>query len=1526
MGMNSMRKGGAMRCKYFIIILMCIILRLLVISPTRGWSESLDIRVFGGNNDAEERLSDGDMSRGSSDLELVRDPSRGNQLVGIRFRNVAVPQGSVITNAYIEFETDERDSEATNLLIKGEAADDTDRFENPDRNISRRPTTSASVSWNNVPAWNTVNEKHQTPNLSSVVQEIVDRLGWTSGNSMVFIISGSGRRTAKSYNGDWDAAPLLHLEYQTDTTDIRVSRSSDDAEEDESDGGMTLNSDDLDMIRDWDGTEYSLGLRFQNVDVPRGAIVTNAYIEFETADTWSGRQTDPTDLTITGEAHDNAPTFTNTQEDITLRSGTHSAVSWNNIPEWNTEHERHHTPDLSAIAQEIVGRSGWSNGNAMVFIIKGSGCRIAKSYDEGASVAPLFHIEYTEESFPYISVDKNILGAVCTEGSNPPDDSFIITNSGSDILSFTISDDADWLSCSPETGDLSPGESVTISVGFSAASMDAGTHEATITVADTDAYNSPLEIDVSLTVSSLPVSSACGHIPVYAENLVYPAILVLLDLSGSMGNLMSISDPGENPRTPDLKSIVQEIVDRSGWASGNAMVFIITGSGQRTAESYDGSSGKAPLLHIAYTYSGTYEIDIRVSQRSDDAEEESDGDVSVRGNDLDLIRDRGTDQTVGIRFQDVSIPKGAIITNAYIEFVVSQGQSEATSLTIRGEDLDNPPTFARRDRNITNRTTTDASVSWNNIPEWQIPTRQSRIDIARSVISELVKDKSIAWGFGTWRSRDTAGYTSSIDYTKIHVGCKPNDPNHQAKLQESIISDTTVGGSTPFGPSINAAKKYFLGEKKDNEGSGEYYVDISCQPKFLIDLTDGIGNVDSTDTIIRGNTGALCDEGVTPIAVGFGIDDATQIQIMARVSNERGHASTDLYALHNEVDGIGQPFLAYSKDALMEALSTITERIKGQIFHGAAPVPTTSSDHGDIVIVAEFDATDWSGDLVASRFNPSTKEWDIPVWRASEAMPMIRNLFTIDPSDPNSVIPYTDGILSNDNWICKDIGDIINSTPIIVGSPPFYYDFDGYERWKKGIAREPLIYVGANDGSLHVFNFSDGVEQWAFFPKSSHEKLDKADDPLYDLCGNDYCHQYFVDGSPQVGDIYTGTSWMTILVCGLREGGESYFALDITHGKHFRETNGARFLWEFTDAELGQTWADPCIERIRYGSEATWGVFFGSGYSSSDQANKEGYLYGIEAHNKAPLWRDGTDDINRIKISGSTLKDDALSSPVAADLDGDYIGDRIFTGNLYGTMYRIKDIGKGETPMISKLFDFENTSHINPIRAKATYAYGVEYGHIWVYFGSGRFETQMDKTSMDQQYFFGLKETPGGTHTYKLDELVRLNVRTIEYTDPNTYEIQPVKVIEGVNPSNASWAVLLDNSSPGMVGSERVIEQPLVVAGIVYFTTFTPDQDLCAGSGDTWIYALEYDTGRPPITPVFDLNDDGLFDDRDKVIDSLGVVYNVAAIQVGSGQGSAPILHKETLFVGTTNEDVTALNVNLPKSKARITSWRDNTL
>jgi hypothetical protein len=63
----------------------------------------------------------------------------------------------------------------------------------------------------------------------------------------------------------------------------------------------------------------------------------------------------------------------------------------------------------------------------------------------------------------------------------------------------------------------------------------------------------------------------------------------------------TVGEAGPDPEIPDIASVIQEIVGRSGWSSGNSSVVIITGAGKRVAEAYDGVPAASPLLHVEYT-------------------------------------------------------------------------------------------------------------------------------------------------------------------------------------------------------------------------------------------------------------------------------------------------------------------------------------------------------------------------------------------------------------------------------------------------------------------------------------------------------------------------------------------------------------------------------------------------------------------------------------------------------------------------------------------------------------------------------------------------------------------------------------------------------------------------------------------------------------------------------------------------------------------------------------------------------------
>lgn len=181
-------------------------------------SSILEKRVAASADDAEERSATGAMTLTSSDLELAVDSGSAlTDYVGMRFTNITVPPGSTIERAYVQFTVDEATSAAASLTVRAHDTDDASQFTTSSGNITNRALTTASASWSPL-AWSVVGEAvvaQRTPDISAVIQEVIDRPGWASGNDLAIIINGTGTRTAESYNGSPSAAPLLRIEYNS---------------------------------------------------------------------------------------------------------------------------------------------------------------------------------------------------------------------------------------------------------------------------------------------------------------------------------------------------------------------------------------------------------------------------------------------------------------------------------------------------------------------------------------------------------------------------------------------------------------------------------------------------------------------------------------------------------------------------------------------------------------------------------------------------------------------------------------------------------------------------------------------------------------------------------------------------------------------------------------------------------------------------------------------------------------------------------------------------------------------------------------------------------------------------------------------------------------------------------------------------------------------------------------------------------------------------------------------------------------
>ncbi|OPX18342.1 hypothetical protein BXT86_01685 [candidate division WOR-3 bacterium 4484_100] len=475
----------------------------------------------------------------------------------------------------------------------------------------------------------------------------------------------------------------------------------------------------------------------------------------------------------------------------------------------------------------------------------------------------------------------------------------------------------------------------------------------------------------------------------------------------------------------------------------------------------------------------------------------------------------------------------------------------------------------------------------------------------------------------------------------------------------------------------------------------------------------------------------------------------------------------------------------------------------------------------------------------------------------------------------DTVIQYVRGIdfpglrertADGDVW---KLGDIINSSAVVSQRPMERYDFiygdetykDYYDLYQQ---RRQVVFVGANDGMLHCFNagvpekietdpmtpmrynpggFALGSELWAYIPYNLLPHLKWLKEPVY-------CHVYYVDLKSYVTDAQIFNDdplhphgWGTILIGGMRLGGmeitnevdtcnSAYFAIDVT------DPLNPVPLWEFTDPELDLTFCYSTVAKV----DSFWYLLFGSGpVTCSGESNQNARVYVLDLETGSLLKKWTLGDAKSF-----------ITNIFAADWGMDYTVDRIYFGDCYpdntlpgdwgGKIYRIltNDDPDPNNWTLSMVFDMER-----PITGEGSIATD-DFNHLWLYYGSGRFFSDVDEADMTKQRYIGIREdTVHATKVSGLYNVTNVWVDTNQVVHIPGDTISFAALIDTIN-SIAGWWREFDD--PG----ERTITPTLVFGGAVLFTTFVPTGDICSYGGEGNLWALFYRTGTAYIEPFLE--------------------------------------------------------------------------
>lgn len=472
------------------------------------------------------------------------------------------------------------------------------------------------------------------------------------------------------------------------------------------------------------------------------------------------------------------------------------------------------------------------------------------------------------------------------------------------------------------------------------------------------------------------------------------------------------------------------------------------------------------------------------------------------------------------------------------------------------------------------------------------------------------------------------------------------------------------------------------------------------------------------------------------------------------------------------------------------------------------------------------------------------------------------------------------------------LGDIIDSGPVYVGTSDALYTDSSYNSYISSTkTRTPMLYIGSNDGMLHAFNANTGNELFAFIPNGVFSNLLNLTSTAYNSS-----HLFFVDGSPQAGDVqYSDGTWHTLLVGGENAGGKTVFALDITTPQNLTTETllSQSVLWEFSDADMGYSFSKPTIARVN-ATASPFAVFFGNGYNS---ANNKAILYAVNPKTGAQLAK--IDLCAAVTTACSSTLPQGLSSVTSVNSTGNLGGksDLVYAGDLQGNLWAINI--SANTPanwtvrLVFKAKDSSGT--VQPITTTPSVTLNPDYPTkkgLMIYFGTGQLLAQTDLSNTQVQTFYGVYDNLSSSALVRSNLLQQTKTVVTAATSGLSQNIitstnydwrapnPPLSCTIGTNcPTYYGWYFDLDFAGSGT----RAVTDSVIYNGNIMFTTFSPATTLCAAGGISYLMGVNYATGGYPISALFDVNHDGKIDSND--------LYNgvpPSGISLGNMFASAP--------------------------------------
>lgn len=409
------------------------------------------------------------------------------------------------------------------------------------------------------------------------------------------------------------------------------------------------------------------------------------------------------------------------------------------------------------------------------------------------------------------------------------------------------------------------------------------------------------------------------------------------------------------------------------------------------------------------------------------------------------------------------------------------------------------------------------------------------------------------------------------------------------------------------------------------------------------------------------------------------------------------------------------------------------------------------------------------------------------------------------------------------DWLSNaPMGDPLHTKPVIVNYPDM-----------------KVVYIMTNQGFLHAFDatkpesldagepdVSGGEELFAYMPKELLSNIPKlygstnTSDHIYGLDGaitrwhNDFNGDGLVNGEDTI-----------LLVFGMRRGGESYYALDVTN------PNRPEFKWQINSTDpgfehLAQTWSRASLVSVNRSGRTERVLMFGGGYdantvdnASSATAANGNAIFMVDVNGDL-IW--SLDDTAHADMTYSIPADLTI-----IDTDQNGMVDRAYFGDLGGQIWRVDfdDIADRTSVVLTKFADVSNGDY-QPLYYPPSVSLNRRNSENFLAISIGSGDRTQPMNAESQNAFFMLRDedytvgSPDSSFsTININDLYDATNNNIGSPD----EATEISARSDLN-SKRGWVMYLNES-------EKSLSKVVVFQGNILATTFEPSFSFDSSGG-----------------------------------------------------------------------------------------------